>query len=215
MNHSINLFPLFAKNLCVGNLGCEFFEIDIIQKIVKKEKFQDLNNVKDEYIRGDNLCETSSSYYILEHDAFLFLKDKLLKYINEFFKKTLHYDKNKFVITTSWISKTSPNKESHWHNHNNCYYSGVYYVDVHKNCGDILFNTFTPDFFALEASKTNQYNSRMFSIPVENDRIILFPSQIYHKISKNNSNKDRYCIAFNIMPVGKIGTNDSCLIYNL
>ena len=214
MNHTINLFPLFAKNLCVGNLGCTQPELNLILTMLKKEDYEDLNNVSDKFMRGDDLCETSKNFYILEQECFIFLKNKILKYVNDFFKTKLFFNKNNFTITTSWIAKTPPGKLSHWHNHNNCYYSGVFYIDTAKECGDIIFSTFDSNIFSIQSTEINQYNSKVFSVPVENDRIVLFPAEIYHKISKNNSNKDRYSIAFNIMPTGKIGHNDSCLIYN-
>ena len=214
MNHSINLFPLFAKNVCVGNLGCAQHELNLILTMLKKEQYDDLNDREDHFMKADNLCSSSKNFYILEQECFIFLKNKILKYVNDFFKTQLHFNKNNFTITTSWIAKSSPGESSHWHNHNNCYYSGVFYVDTAKECGDIVFSTFDSNTFTILSSETSQHNSKVFLVPVENDRIVLFPAEIYHKINKNNSNKDRYSIAFNIMPTGKIGYNDSCLIYN-
>jgi len=40
--------------------------------------------------------------------------------------------------------------------------------------------------------------------------LIFFPSETYHRIVNNKSNKIRYSLAFNLIPVGPIGdkTND-------
>jgi uncharacterized protein (TIGR02466 family) len=211
MNSSINLIPLFAKNFCVGNLGCSLHELEAILNLIKKEKFKDIDFPQND--EKNNLSEISKNFYLFEQTPYLFLKSKILNYVNEFFKTILHYDKNDFVITTSWITKTSPGKYSQWHNHNNCFYSGVFYVDTDRNCGNISFQLFDNKRFSIESNVKTLYNSDNFSVPVENDRIVLFPSEVYHKINLNASNKDRWSIAFNIMPSGKIGNSDSCLIY--
>jgi hypothetical protein len=47
--------------------------------------------------------------------------------------------KNKFKITTSWISKTIKDQISMYHNHKNCMYSGVYYPDIKQRFGSFIF----------------------------------------------------------------------------
>ena len=42
-------------------------------------------------------------------------------------------------------------------------------------------------------------------IPTEPKSIILFPSFLNHKVMPNETNKDRYSIAFNIIPKGEFG----------
>ena len=39
--------------------------------------------------------------------------------------------------------------------------------------------------------------------------MILFPSEVHHKILKNNSNIVRHSLAFNFLPIGKIGDGDN------
>jgi hypothetical protein len=43
----------------------------------------------------------------------------------------------------------------------------------------------------------------------ENSILILFPSDLKHSIEKNLSDKTRYSIAFNTLPLGEIGDADS------
>ena len=53
------------------------------------------------------------------------------------------------------------------------------------------------------------FNSNAFEIVPEEGGIIIFPSNLYHKIMLNNNNETRYSLALNIMPTGKIGNKDS------
>jgi ectoine hydroxylase-related dioxygenase (phytanoyl-CoA dioxygenase family) len=49
------------------------------------------------------------------------------------------------------------------------------------------------------------FNSLEFDIPVENGEIILFPSQCFHYVKSNPTDKDRISIAFNTFVKGDIG----------
>ena len=50
--------------------------------------------------------------------------------------------KNDFEITTSWLTVSKKNEQSTFHNHNNCMYSGVFYLQTDENSGDIVFENF-------------------------------------------------------------------------
>ena len=41
-----------------------------------------------------------------------------------------------------------------------------------------------------------------FKVQPNENVLLLFPSQLYHRINKNTSNKIRYSLAFNINPLG-------------
>ena len=45
------------------------------------------------------------------------------------------------------------------------------------------------------------------------NRLVVFPSYLYHKIEKNTSDEVRHSLAFNVMPDGIIGQNDSTFVY--
>jgi uncharacterized protein (TIGR02466 family) len=117
--------------------------------------------------------------------------------------------KNKFEIVRSWIAKSEPGQSSNFHNHNNCMWSGVYYIDVPQKSGGITFENYDVQRFQLNVIDYNQNNSESWTIVPETDTIIFFPSEVYHKIETNESNMTRYSIAFNLLPVGEIGDNKS------
>lgn len=80
---------------------------------------------------------------------------------------------NKIHRHTDYVGPRSKNK-----------WSGVYYIQVPKNGGDICF--------------TNPYLLDEFSpyTPTEGE-VIIFPSQVYHSVEVNESTEDRISIAFN------------------
>ena len=54
-------------------------------------------------------------------------------------------------------------------------------------------------------------NCRDWTITPEDNDLILFFSQLRHKIMRNESTNDRYSLAFNTIPKGPFGEGDSFL----
>ena len=201
------IYQIFSKVVCSDLLG--LIETDRIKilDILKEVKYKVSGTDTEE----KNLPYTSD-VNLLEMPELHFLKHKILRYVNDYMHNILRLEYNNFKITTSWAAKTKPGQKSHWHNHNNCFYSGVYYVNTYENCGNIKFHDFSTTRNQFKIAEYNKLNSPEFFIEPVNDKIILFPAEVYHQVAKNNSNKDRYSIAFNIIPTGEIGEADSKLI---
>jgi len=191
---------LFSKVVVSDDLNLSEKQFNHINQNAKNEIY---NNVEDIYS-----TKISKSLHVLDNLKSIkkIILDKFL-YIN---KAYLKYD-NDFKITTSWYTKSSYNNIGSFHNHSNNFYSGIYYIDVDNNSGDIEFCDFTSSFFQLNPIEYNIDNSKSWLFKPKNDMIIFFPSQLHHTIHLNKSKKDRYSLAFNIFPVGKIGCGDSIL----
>ena len=58
------------------------------------------------------------------------------------------------------------------------------------------------------------YNSKSFTIVPEQNELILFFSNLRHEIKTNLSDKDRYSLAFNCLPLGGFGEGDSYSEFN-
>ena len=198
-------FQLFSKVVSTGVLDLSEKERIKVLEYLKKQNY--INAGID--IDDEDLSLSSNEMYLLNKPELKFLKSKITKCINDFMKDTMKYNQNDFEITTSWVAKSKPGNKSHWHNHNNCFYSGVYYVDTHKNCGNLKFSLFQNKRNNLIVSEQNILNSDDFFIEPSDNKIVLFPAEMFHEVGKNKSEKDRYSIAFNIVPVGIIGRGDS------
>jgi len=209
MNNEVPIiYPIFPKIIYKKNLSS-----------LKDKKLHSLkkecNKVKYTMVPKEDskkISQSSIDRYIFNNKEFKNLKNLILKEFNDFKNKMLFYTYNKFKITTSWIAKVDEGKESNWHNHNNSFYSGVFYINVEKDMGDIEFHNFENSRFLINAESYNIYNSKRFLITPKNKDLIFFPSELYHKIKNNNKKDSRLSVAFNIIPTGKIGSGDSELI---
>lgn len=165
---------------------------------------------------GENKNETKiNDLYVLEKEKFTFLKKIITNEFKYFFNTVLNYT-NTFKITTSWFTVLEKGKKGKLHNHQNCMYSGVLYLQVDEKTGDIVFHDFSDKRNYLIPTKYNIYNSKEWRFRPRNGLILFFPSEMQHIMEKNNSDLVRYSLAFNIMPTGTLGdkSSDSHYMYN-
>lgn len=169
------------------------------------------------FCKNSNFYQTESSineecYCYMSYDRNIFDKIKNLKieiekhveyYLHEILKYKMDY---KFI--NSWITKTNPGGYSHPHTHANTFLSGVYYP-LGNDSFKIKFIKKDMGFFSIATTENNLLTGSDVTLDIVNDSTLLFfPSSIKHSIEKNNSNIERYSIAFNINPKGFIGEGD-------
>ena len=101
-----------------------------------------------------------------------------------------------------WYNVNTPNSYNMPHTHPNCLMSGVFYIKVPENSGNIVFTR--PEIESLELSHfnngtniTNPYTNTSYSIKPQKGKLILFPSYLSHYVEQNKSNEDRISISFN------------------
>ena len=155
-------------------------------------------------ITDSNASSISNSLYVLDEERFKFLKDELMKEFYLFINGIMHYS-NKFEITTSWFTKTIKNESSAFHNHNNCMLSGILYLQTDENTGKIGFQNFNDKRYKLVPDEHTVTNSDAIYYIPNDGLLLLFPSEVHHKVEKNESHIERYSLAFNLMPTGLIG----------
>lgn len=209
MNYSI--VPLFSEVFYCNNLSdISMEELDKVKQFLVHQKYKK-HYPGDESIFGDSTV----SFDLLEQDELKFLKKRLMAEVNFFKDNVLRVENLKFGITTSWAIRSKPGNESIPHYHSNCYYSGIFYVNVVPNSGDIAFKDLSPRSFTFDEQicEWNIYNSVSHTWTPENKMLILFPSGVHHQFLQNESQIDRYSIAFNIIPLGTVGHDDSRFTY--
>jgi len=195
----VTILPLFSKVIYANDLNID------TTKVLKELK-ENFETSGYKYLTDGNLniSLVGSNKSILENKNFKSLKIIIEKEFKKYAQNVLRYE-NKFKITTSWVTKSKPNQESNYHNHNNCMFSGVLYLKADENSGGIDFLNFENNRFLLKAKDYNIFNGRNYTLDAKQGRILFFPSEMYHKILKNKSQEDRYSLAFNFMPIGNIG----------
>ena len=144
------------------------------------------------------------------------VRDIILDKFNFVCQNYLGFKKKKYIITTSWITITRKGNLSQYHNHRNSFWSGVYYFqdEYPEGSSSIQFsNPITPFsdycYSSYDIENFNHYNCESWGFLPEPKQLLLFPSYLMHRIMKNNSDKVRHSLAFNIVPIGRWGECDS------
>ena len=187
-------------------------------KILDDEK-QFIRTLEYERVKpNDNGWINKQNTYLLNDEHLTNLKDEIQRVVNIYYHDVLHVeDYIDFYITNSWAIKHDSGDYAQTHYHKNSLVSGVAYIDVDENSGD--FNLFGPEeyynifpnAFSFDYKKTDMTNSSKWKMrPVEN-MVILFPSNVKHSVDKSQSNKSRYCIAFNTYVKGTFGKDISVI----
>ena len=198
--------PLYSKILNIdtkkiismydsGNHDTKFHDADSYSDMRKRRRYEE-----------SNTAQSPDCLYVLEEKRFKFLKDELMKAFYSFASDVMRYS-NKFEITTSWFTKSIPGQSSSSHNHDNCMYSAVLYLQTSENCGNILFKSFANKRYYLVKNDYNLYNSTEWEVKPVDGLLVIFPSEIYHQILENKSDTTRYSLAFNLAPTGVIGNS--------
>ena len=196
MQNDIEILQLFPTSLCSINLP-EMVS-DFWEKQVQNENF---------YTEGDN-PHWQTERTILENN--LEMKEFFLVVVKDCLDQ-LGYVDQKFKITTSWLTATESKTSPLYHNHMNSWYSCVYYFQ--DSCSDIIFKNWNKRDILVIPTKVSVFNMYEWNISPQKNQFIMFPSNLYHKISENTSNVTRHSLAFNIMPSGKVGHADSTMDY--
>lgn len=111
------------------------------------------------------------------------------------------------IIDNMWININPPGGTNQAHTHSDNILSGVFFVKVPKNSGQLVFPhpaaNFNYHFHWKTIESYNENNSSFCKhIPQEN-KIVLFPSYALHYVEPNLSNEDRISIAFNTKMINR------------
>lgn len=109
-------------------------------------------------------------------------------------------------ICDSWVTRTKFGQIGNWHNHYNSMFSGIVYLTDHDNSHtefqimDSLYNKITP-WISPEIVKNNSYTIKY---KPQRGKILIWPSDVSHRISISKDKKPRYTLAFNSWMTGSI-----------
>ena len=183
----------------------------VLGAMIVKEDHENLLHQLIHYRKASGSVLVSSDKRILKKYSKLelIIINKFYEFINA---SDLLYS-NDFIITTSWVVKTPPRQKSEYHFHKNCFYSGIYYFEDHyePECGNLSFQNPLQKFvdFEITPETFNEMNCQEWGDFPKPHQLVFFPSYLTHRILENKSYKDRYSLAFNIVPIGEYGSNDS------
>jgi uncharacterized protein (TIGR02466 family) len=193
------------------------FSSSLVTTTVEEKYLDKLSSVVEQYewetyTDYDNRGSKGSIRKDVLHDH-LDVGNALMSKFAEVNHRILKHECN-FGISTSWFTKATKGTLCQSHCHKNSYWSGVLYFgdyDDNEDCGSIEFSSpieSLTDFYMVP-KEWNVFNAEIWEIRPKRGALILFPSYLYHRIGQHNSDKDRYSLAFNIIPLGEYGLGDS------
>ena len=196
MKH-INNIPICSNVLFI-------YQLDVEENLTlkfKEEKFVSTNS-------GGSLISKDSNVLKKYKD----LNKKINEAITTTLEKTLMLKNINYKIFSSWLTKAKPKTSSDSHMHSNSWLSGVYYPKGGPGFSIKFFHDNASPFYT-PPTEYNIYNSITSTIFPQDNYLILFFSQLRHKIMPNNSTNNRFSLAFNILPKGQFGEIDSKVIF--
>lgn len=105
----------------------------------------------------------------------------------------------KFDVVDQWININSFLSSNTVHHHGGCDFSGVFYVSVPENSGDLVIHNYNAPINNIADKFPNASHCPTGHILTpEQGVIIMFPGNTLHSVTTNKSNEDRISIAFNI-----------------
>ena len=138
-------------------------------------------------------CYTTSGYYNLILDDTLF-KDVIQKCTENVQKfSEIFKNEEKVICTEAWLNINNTNHTQEIHIHENTIFSAVYYIKVNKETGMIQFTS--PDEIFGRKCIGNEKTRETYE-PREGD-LIIFRSNVPHRVMQNNSTEDRLSLAMN------------------
>jgi uncharacterized protein (TIGR02466 family) len=195
------LYPLFATPVYVNNVG----------------DFPRPNLAALEYSSSDpgsgayNFL-SSTDKNVLHRPEFSEVHRIVLREVDQYVRDIFAVSRNiEFYVTNSWINVHRRGHSAGAHIHNNSLISGVLYLKVGENTGDIVFHRDTlsllpfPPALDLDVDSYNIYNCKSWGHRPKTNDICLFPSVLSHSVAPNTSDEERWCLAFNVFARGNIG----------
>tara|TARA_R100001594_G_scaffold29392_1_gene54886 strand:+ start:47 stop:646 length:600 start_codon:yes stop_codon:yes gene_type:complete len=145
----------------------------------------------------------SSDHYMEEDNL---ISSIIFSSINSYFNdREILKEESQYCISNAWVNINSKGGSNSIHYHPGSSLSGVFWINVPKDSGELVFKN--PNNF-VEASTLSRYADHLtasfnkyetFYLEPKEGYMVLFPSHIQHLVRENKSNEDRIAISFNIV----------------
>ena len=139
---------------------------------------------------------------LLDNDVFNPVKDEIFHNADVMSKMFNIREDKELVISNMWANVNPRGGSNKPHTHPGAVFSGVFYIQVPKNSGDICFthpaNNHNYHFNVHTVTNWNIVNSGGRNITPSVGKMIMFPGYQNHYVEPNLSNEDRIVLGFNI-----------------
>jgi len=188
--NELGIHPLFSQPLYEGRIDIDSVNLD---NIVWAENYS-------------NFISTSTD--VLEMPEFSILKEQVMLSLQDYFYDILSIKKQtEIYITESWLNKSLRDQMHHRHWHPNSVYSGIVILQANKDTGLLNFITGQYQTLEYEIETPNLFNAKTMSFCPEPGTILIFPSNLEHLVTPNESNLSRISLSFNTFFRGIVNNN--------
>ena len=195
------IYPLFSTPVYVNNVG-DFEKPDLTSL-----------EYTSSFPGGSYNFLSSVDKNVLDRPSFKTVRDIVMKELETFTRDFLWVNRSiEFYITNSWVNRHRRGHSAGAHVHHNSLISGVLYLKVTENSGDLVFHRNAldlvpfPPALDLDIDKFNIYNCKTWGHRPKTNDICLFPSVLQHSVDPNESDEERCSLAFNVFVRGSFGT---------
>ncbi|HZL96607.1 MAG TPA: putative 2OG-Fe(II) oxygenase [Vicinamibacterales bacterium] len=195
------IYPLFSTPVYVNNVGD--FERPDIQSLEYSSSFPG----------GAYNFLSSVDKNVLDRPEFKDVHAIVMREINLYARGLLAVSSSiEFYVTNSWINIHKRGHSAGAHMHHNSLLSGVLYLKATENSGDLVFHRDVhslvpfPPALDLDMDSFNLYNCKSWGHKPKTNDICLFPSVVSHSVDTNQSDQERWCLAFNVFVRGDFGS---------
>ncbi|MXO48322.1 hypothetical protein GRI69_08640 [Erythrobacter vulgaris] len=187
--------PLFAEPYFVTNIG----------DAISDKQVQFIKSVK---MIENQMNHISEDLYLFDRPELRSVKKAVHEALATYAQEVLGIA-HRLDVTQSWSLMNPPGVGMHAHTHSNSLVSGsLYYAPMPDPPGNMVFertNGYRQIELEVDPAKTSIYNAPRNAVVPRQGDLVLFSSSILHFVETNQSKEDRYSIAFNTFPRGKIG----------
>ena len=183
-------------------------EIELFKNIVAKQKLKqnlsyltklslDIEKAHSNTVLKSNVGGFQSKP--LDPNLISELVKDILYYGNIFFKN-FNYEKE-LELSNIWLNINRYKDSNFEHVHPFSKVSGVFYIKVPENSGNLIFiSSQATECYLNEdhIKEFNKFNSSKFEIRGEENTLYLFPSWFKHRANMNSSKEERISISFNL-----------------
>ena len=165
-----------------------------------------------EFVKSQKFTNHGNGYMTAENFLEYSEMQSVKNYITQKVKEYLYGDcgiSREIIpeLVTSWVNLHKKGDWGQQHSHYNSVVSGVWYLDTTPESGEFIIhpdNKLFGNLLDLPRRVYNEFNGDQYAFTPQNGDLLLFPSNMKHSVTSNNSDKERLSLAFNYMVRGNV-----------
>jgi len=146
--------------------------------------------------------------YFLECPEMKSIKNSITNEVKSYLYNTCRIsDKMIPELITSWVNLHKKDDRAQRHIHTNSVVSGVWYLSTTKDSGKLILyceKKLFGNILDFPVEEYNEFNGTSCSFTPQNGDLILFPSDLPHSVNSNESDQERFSLAFNYILRGNL-----------